>query len=230
MRAAGASGRGREAQHPADWSIPGDEQERERIQLEQEVLNRIGTLDYTFEKTDTPSRGTGVGTENNDHNDRDLSVEYGRHRGAGDGAYSPGGDLSISSFARGGHGAFDHTDMSYTDHSYTQTQTGHQQQAPATTFREGDESAFGGGATLSTAQHHASAVTLGAGLGGYAGGPFSSRTPSRSNISVREFDPERKLTDLLAARGGLNLLDESATFARNRVSNRSPQSHKDPVS
>ena len=76
---------------------------------------------------------------------------------------------------------------------------------------------------LSTAQHHASAVALCAGLGGYAGGPFSSCTPSRPKISVREFDPERKLTDLLAAQGGLTLLDESAAFARNRASKRSPQ-------
>lgn len=237
MRAAGASSRRREApitQHPADWSIPGDQQEKERIQLEQEVLNRIGTLDYTFENTDTHSRGTGAGTENNDDDDRDASVEYGRHRGAGDGAYSPGGDLSISSFARGGHGAFGYTDMSYTDHSYTQTQTGqHQQQHPraqAPTLREdGDESVLRGGDTLSTAQHHASAVTLGAGLGGYPTGPSTSRTPSRANISAREFDPERKLTDLLSGRVGLSILDESTTFTQNRASKRSPGS-KDPVS
>jgi hypothetical protein len=235
MRAAGASARRRHppsAQHPADWSIPGDQQEKERIQLEQEVLNRIGALDYTFENTDTHSRGTEAGTENNDDNDRDASVEYGRHRGAGDGVYSPGGDLSISSFARGGHGAFDHTDMSYTDHSYTQTQTGQHQQPQAqapTLCEDGDESALRGGDTLSTAQHHASAVTLGAGLGGYPTGPFSSRTPSRSNISVREFDPERKLTDLLSARGGVSILDESATFNQNRAFKRS-RSNKDPVS
>jgi hypothetical protein len=74
-----------------------------------------------------------------------------------------------------------------------------------------------------------SAVTLGAGLGRYVGGLFSSRTPSRSNISVREFDPERKLTDLLAARGGLNVLYESAAFAQNRASNGLFGS-KDPVS
>ena len=96
-----------------------------------------------------------------------------------------------------------------------------------TTFRKGNESAFGGGAILSTAQHHASAVALGAGLGGYAGGPFSSCTLSHPKISVREFNHERKLTDLLVAQGGLNLLDESATFARNRASKRSPQAHKD---
>ena len=238
MRPAGASNRRREAhstQHPADWSIPGDQQEKERIQLEREVLDHIGSLDYAFESTDTHSRGTGAGTENNDDNDRDFSVEYGRHRGTGDGAYSPGGDLSISSFTHRGHGAFDHTEMSYTDHSYTQTQTAHQQQqqpqARGTTFRQDgeDESAFKGGDTLSTAQHHASAVTLGAGLGGYAAGPFASHTPSRSNIATREFDPERKLTDLLAARGALNMLDESTAFAQNRPSKR-PQSNKDPVS
>ena len=30
------------------------------------------------------------------------------------------GSLSIQSFAQGGRGAFDHTDMSYADRSYTQ--------------------------------------------------------------------------------------------------------------
>ena len=46
------------------------------------VLNRTGTLEPTFENTDAPLRGTGVGTENNDRNDRDFSVEYSRHHGA----------------------------------------------------------------------------------------------------------------------------------------------------
>src|ERR1700733_800831 len=108
-------------------------------------------------------------------------------------------------------------------------QTGRQQhQAPATTFRK----CFG---RWSHAQYRTTSCIC--------RGPRRwawwvrgsvliaiSCTPSRSNISVREFDPGRKLTDLLAAQGGLNLLDESATFARNRASKRSPRAHKDPVS
>lgn len=229
MRPAGTTRRRREVftdHHPADWSIPGDQQEQERIQLEQEVLSRIGGLDYTYENTDTHSRGTEIGLENDDG---DESVEYGRHRGGRDGAYSPGGDLSISSFARGGHGAFDHTDVSYTDHSYTHTHTGHQQAQPPTLREDGDETILKAGDTLSTAQHHASAITLGAGLGGYTAGPFTSRTPSRSNISPREFDPERKLPDLLAARGGISMFDESAIFSHHPTSRRSPGNKRDKV-
>lgn len=151
----------------------------------------------------------------------DSSIEYGRHDGR-----SPrigGGDLSLS-FARHAGAApagFDNTeDFEYTDHSHTHTQSHsmirnkpsaqHQStqrryaHAYNGTMREdGDESLLRAGDTLSTAQHHASAITLGAGLGGM-GGPFNSRTPSRVNISTREFefDPERKLPDLLAAATG----------------------------
>lgn len=233
MRPARTTRREREVsieQEPPNWSIEGDLQEQERIRLENEVVSRIGGLDLTFENTDTHSRGTETGVENNDDDDEDddASIEYGRHRGGRDGAYSPGGDLSISSFARGGHGAFDHTDMSFTDHSYTHTHTGHHQQHAPTLREDGDETFLKAGDTLSTAQHHASAITLGAGLGGY--GPFASRTLSRSNISAREFDPERKLPDLLATRAGLSMFDESAaTFAPRSTSKRSPRNPKDNV-
>lgn len=208
MRAARASGSRREApctQYSADWSIPGDQQEKGRIQLEQEVLKRIRALDYVFENTDTHSRGSGARTGGNTH-DRDIPDP---HRGAQDGTYSPGGDLSISSFARGGYDAFGITPNT------------HPAQVQTSTYLEGgNESAFRGEDTVSTAHHHASAVTLGAGFDGNAAGP----------PSVREFDRdrERKLTDSLAARAGSNA---SAAFSQNRPSKKQYLwNRRDPVS
>jgi hypothetical protein len=57
------------------------------------------------------------------------------------------------------------------------------------------------GATVSTAAHHASALSLSAGLGG--------RTHRRrSSVSLAEYDPERSVKDLIAgANGGQSFFD-----------------------
>ncbi|KAF8318980.1 hypothetical protein DL93DRAFT_2164691 [Clavulina sp. PMI_390] len=231
--------RRREVEHLPAFDIPGDAQEYDRIALEQ----GIGHLDFTFENSNTDTHSRGTGTPGRDHDrdeeeedfgyrrrrkfaqEDDESVELGRHGHGRDGAYSPTGELSIShSFVRlGGHGAFDHTDVSFTDHDHTysphhpqsrhkpqlQKQHQHEHRPPTHEQEDGDETMLRGQETLSTAQHHASAITLGAGLIGPGGPGFNSRTPSRSNISAREFDPERKLPDLLAtARIGLSMFDD----------------------
>lgn len=158
------------------------------------------------------------------------SVEYGRHRPSHHGDVSIASSLLGGAGGRrrtSRHGAFetfedltedlDYTDHSHTQHSHTATERlsphqrrSSQQQSPLTSrnaaSRVGghteDESLLArGGDTLSTAQHHASGITLGAGLrgwGGPGGGGFNSRTPSRSNISLKEFDPERRLAELIA--------------------------------
>jgi hypothetical protein len=166
-----------------DWAIPGDEQEESRRRLEQDVLARVG--DLTFENTDTHST--------------EYSIEYPRHREPGDGAFSSGAD-AFPSFS-----THEHHDLSNFDGDISRL---------APDFRSlhgGDDSVMHVAETFSSSlNHHASAVTLGAGLGGPPG-----RTPSRSNIA--EFDPERKLPDLLDGRGR-SLLDDSVPLESHQNS------------
>lgn len=60
-----------------------------------------------------------------------------------------------------------------------------------------------GGETMSTAAHHASAVTITAGLGGGRGG-------HRRDISMSgaEYDPERPLNQIMAGVGRMSMLDD----------------------
>lgn len=157
----------RREQPSPDWAIPGDEQEESRRRLEQDVLARVG--DLTFENTDTHST--------------EYSVEYPRHREPGDGAFPSGADAFLS------FSTHEHHDLSHFDGDISRA-------APNfPSLHGGDDSVMHIGETFSsTLNHHASAITLGAGLGGPPG-----RTPSRSNIA--EFDPERRLPGLLNGRG-----------------------------
>jgi hypothetical protein len=118
-----------------------------------------------------------------------LSLEYGRH-----GAPSPQFE-GVASFAR-----YD-SDL---DRSRTSTRRSNRYQS----FRTADDS-YDGGQTQSTTAHHASAVTVGAGLG-YGGGP---RSLSRAG-SGAEYDPDRELSDMLKRRGRVSVLDDTNTTTR----------------
>ncbi|KAF8333529.1 uncharacterized protein EI90DRAFT_3121870 [Cantharellus anzutake] len=162
-----------------DWSIPGDEQENERIRLEQEMISRVA--DLTFDNTSTHST--------------ESSVEYPRHLQPNDGPYPPPLDVFPTFSLREPHD-FSQFIPDDTEHSAPNLRS----------FQHTiDDSAMTTGETLSTAQHHASAVTLGAGLGGALG-----RTPSRSGIA--EFDPDRPLPNFSPRRGLRDVLGESITM------------------
>lgn len=79
------------------------------------------------------------------------------------------------------------------------------------------------GHTMSTAAHHASALTLSAGLRGRS---TYHHTPGRASSSGAEFDPERPLQEILDSRmvDGISLFD-----ATGRSKSKSVKSHKEEV-
>ncbi|CAE6455097.1 unnamed protein product [Rhizoctonia solani] len=112
-----------------------------------------------------------------------LSLEYGRH-----GAPSPRFE-GVASFAR-----YD-SDLERSRDASARRSGRYQ------SFRADDS--YDGGQTQSTAAHHASAVTVGAGLG-YGTG---TRPLSRAG-SGAEYDPDRELTSMLKRRGRISVLDD----------------------
>ncbi|KAG5353911.1 hypothetical protein C0989_000154 [Termitomyces sp. Mn162] len=144
-----------------DLSIRGDELERHRIELEQNLQN-----------TDISLR---LSAASEDEYEEPSSVEYPRHNSG------PGAFLSFEIPSR--------------DHYDGDTQS----QIHPWSFRTNDDeegiNPYGAGGSLSTAAHHASALTLSAGLGGYRAG--------RQDISLSgaEYDPDRPLKDMI---GGMD--------------------------
>lgn len=122
-----------------------------------------------------------------------LSLEYGRH-----GAPSPHFE-GVASFAR-----YD-SDLDQSRDASTRRSV-----RQAHSFRTVDDS-YEGGNTQSTAAHHASGLTVGAGLG-YGAGP---RPLSRAGSGV-EYDPDRELSDMLKRRGRISVLDDTNTTRGDR--------------
>lgn len=140
------------------FEIFGDELERNRIQLEQNLQNTELSFHISTDEERQPSRR---------HN---SSIEYPRH-------ISEPSLAELPSFA---HRSMDHS-MGDVDHSPHHLWS----------YRTGDEEEGinpYGGETMSTAAHHASAVTLSAGLGGGRGA--RTREPS---LNGGEYDPDRPL-------------------------------------
>ncbi|KAG6853291.1 hypothetical protein C0991_005463 [Blastosporella zonata] len=140
-----------------DLSIRGDELEKHRIELEQNLQNTDISL-----RLSTPSED-----EYEDHS----SVEYARHNS--------------------GPEAFPSFEIPSRDHYEGNTQS----QIHPWSYRtlDGDEGINPyGGESLSTAAHHASALTLSAGLGG---GRMGRRDIS---LSGAEYDPDRPLQEMIA--------------------------------
>ncbi|EUC54031.1 Cep57 Cep57-MT-bd: centrosome microtubule-binding domain protein [Rhizoctonia solani AG-3 Rhs1AP] len=120
-----------------------------------------------------------------------LSLEYGRH-----GAPSPRFE-GVASFAR-----YD-SDLEKSRDASARRTNRYQ------SFRTLDDS-YDGGQTQSTAAHHASGVTVGAGLGYGNGARPASRTGSGA-----EYDPDRELSSMLKRRGRISLLDDTNTTVRD---------------
>jgi hypothetical protein len=131
------------------FSIPGDELEQHRIQLEQQIQNTDLSLHLSSSQGD------------------DESVEYPRHHS--------NHSLGFASFEQPSQ-HFDYDAPSGLHAWSTHEDEGVNPYA---------------GETVSTVGHHASAVTIGAGLGG--------RGQRREvSLSGAEYDPERPLQDMIA--------------------------------
>lgn len=146
--------------------IRGDELEHDRIQLEHNLQHNTDlSLHLSSQQADS----------DREHN-YDSSVEYPRHNSGPE-------PFAVNAFA-----SFDGDNFAGDMDSHSQLH--------AWSYRTADDDDEGinpyGGESLSTAAHHASALTLSAGLRGRGG--------ARRDISLSgaEYDPERPLGDIIA--------------------------------
>ena len=153
-----------------DFTIPGDELEHHRIQLEHNLQN----TDLSFHLSSVPDEAEGD----------NESVEYPRHHS------SPSPFPGFASFDHHSRENFD-----YDGHSHLHPWSIHDDDGVNPYSAE----------TMSTVAHHASAVTITAGLG---------RNPRREpSVSGAEYDPDRPLQDIIA---GMNTADAVSLAARLR--------------
>jgi hypothetical protein len=142
-----------------DISIPGDQQEHNRIQLE----NNLQNTDLSFRLSSA--------SEDEEYN-HSNSIEYPRHNSV---------PTTFPDFALLERRSRDHLDDE--THSLIHPWS----------YRTADDdegiNPFGG-ETFSTAAHHASALTLSAGLGG-------GRARRDISLSGAEYDPDRPLRDMI---------------------------------
>ncbi|KAF9220472.1 hypothetical protein BS17DRAFT_787047 [Gyrodon lividus] len=140
-----------------EFSIPGDELEHHRIQLEHNLQN----TDLSLHLSSVPDEDDGV----------NESVEYPRHNSAPE-------HLGLASFEQ-----HSRENIDFDGHSHLHAWSIHDDEG----INPYDAQ------TMSTVAHHASAITMTAGLA--RGG---RREPS---ISGAEYDPERPLQDIMAVMG-----------------------------
>ncbi|KAF8904145.1 hypothetical protein CPB84DRAFT_1773556 [Gymnopilus junonius] len=163
-----------------DISIRGDELENNRIQLEHNLQNTelsfhlSSTTDDEDNDGHTPRRRRAHANHHHHHSQHSESVEYPRHISEPD-------LVDMPSFAH--HRSRDH----FGDEEHSQMH--------GWSYRTGDDeegiSPYGGH-TASSVAHHASAVTITAGLGG-------GRTARRDvSLSGAEYDPDRPLHAIMA--------------------------------
>ncbi|TFK68416.1 hypothetical protein BDN72DRAFT_797730 [Pluteus cervinus] len=163
--------RGEFHREPDFDGIAGDALEHHRVHLENQLQNTDISF-RPFSATDEEDDGGPI----HNHSRSNDSVEYPRHNSEPDHFHDFG---SFDGRSR------DHFDPG--DHS--------QNQMHAWSYRTGDDdegiNPYAGGETMSTAAHHASRLTLSAGLGGRAG---------RRDVSLSgaEYDPDRPLQDIIA--------------------------------
>ena len=166
-----------------DLSIRGDELENRRIQLEHDLQRTAGEFSFRLSSVSDDEEGY--------HN---QSVEYPRHES---------GPISIPDFASFEHASRDHFDETHSQiHPYSYR----------TDDNEGGIDPYIGGETMSTAAHHASALTLSAGLGG--------RGVRRDiSLSGAEYDPDRPLQAMIAGVDSkLSMFDIEPSRSRYPVS------------
>ena len=181
-----------------DISIRGDELEAHRIQLEHNLQNtelsfRLSSTSDDDDYDPRQQRQQQRNYEKNGyqyHHRQDSSLGYPRHIS----------EPSIPDFPSFAHRSRDH--FGDEEHSHIR----------GWSYRTADDeegiSPYGG-ETMSTAAHHASALTLTAGLGG---GRAARRDPS---LSGAEYDPERPLHAMIA---GVNSKHSLFDRTKNTVS------------
>jgi hypothetical protein len=131
-----------------------------------------------------------------------VDTEYARH--------NPGPDMDM------GVGSYIRRPEEYDDDYH-----------PGWSYRTGEDTDMMGvspygGQTMSTAAHHASALTLSAGLGGAR----AARRDGSVSLSAAEYDPDRRLEELLDEAGSkYSLFDNDPSRSRYPVS-RSPSCPK----
>jgi len=156
-----------------DFSIHGDELENHRIQLEHNLQNT--ELSFRLSSaSDDDNDGYTHRRPKRAHHHHESSVEYPRHLSEPSGPEFP---------------SFMHRSSEHFGEE-------EQSRLHAWSYRSGDDhegvSPYGG-ETVSTVAHHASALTLSAGLGG--GRAARQRDPSMSGA---EYDPDRPLHAMIA--------------------------------
>lgn len=168
------------------FEIRGDEQEQHRIELEHNLQNTEASFHIS---TDDEH-----GLPRSRQRQPDCSVEYPRH-------------ISEPSFAE--YPSFVHRSR---EHSM-----GDDMHSPhnAWSYRTGEDedgiSPFGA-ETMSTIAHHASAVTIGAGLGG--GRAARTREPS---LSGAEYDPDRPLHAMITGVNKNSVLVADVSKSKHQV-------------
>ncbi|EPQ54722.1 hypothetical protein GLOTRDRAFT_139237 [Gloeophyllum trabeum ATCC 11539] len=145
-----------------EFSIRGDAQEHHRIMLE----NNLQHTDLSLHLSSTP--------DDDNHSTGDYSIEYPRHHS---GPSPMDGYLSLDYRSRDDFEPGSHSQLGAWSY-------------PTVDDDEGTNPY--GGETISTAAHHASALTLSAGLAGRG----ARREPS---LSGAEYDPDRPIQDMVAA-------------------------------
>ncbi|TFK23421.1 hypothetical protein FA15DRAFT_620875 [Coprinopsis marcescibilis] len=166
-----------------DISIHNDEQEHTRRQLEQTLKSNITAIPLPPPSDDDDSRHF----RHHNHS----SVEYPRHAG------EPGHFPDFPSFA---HRSGEFVEADSQMHGWS--------------YRTGDDDEGinpYGGETMSTAAHHASALTITAGLGGRG---------ARRDVSMSgaEYDPDRPLNQIMAGVGKLSMFDDPSKSKHNASS------------
>ena len=193
--------RGHERVPAFDISIHGDELEYNRIQLEHNLQHKelsfrlSSTSDDEQQKQQQHqhhhSKVRQHHRRKNNNNPNESSVEYPRH-------------LSEPSFHE-----FSSIVRSTTGDHYADEDS----QLHPWSYRIGNDeegiNPYGGGDTISTAAHHASALTLSAGLGGGRGARRDA------SLSGAEYDPERPLHAMIA---GVNSKHSMFDFDRSTKS------------
>jgi hypothetical protein len=167
-----------------DISIHRDVVEQNRRQLENRLKSNISTIPAPPLASDD---GDGDGEEDYYHyHQSSSSVEYPRH---------DSGPMPYPDFPSFAHRSREH---------HFQEEDSHMHMGWSYRTADDDDGINPyGGETMSTAAHHASAVTITAGLGGGRGG-------HRRDISMSgaEYDPERPLNQIMAGVGRMSMLDD----------------------
>lgn len=149
-----------------DFSIRGDELESHRLRLENNLQHTAADLSFKL---------SSVSDDEEEYHNQSQSIEYARHNSG------PGGFHEFASFDRVSRDHFDGDT--------------HSQIYPYSYRTDDDEEGINpyiGGETMSTNAHHASALTLSAGL---VGGRGRRRDIS---LSGAEYDADRPLQDMIA--------------------------------